>query len=476
MTGAANPSGASRQRAFRPRDLLFVLAAVGAIAALIALAPGRGGFDVGRSAIGFAGLQAWLEQSGIAARIVSRRETVDETQVGLRVLPLFDGNLAEARVPPKTESEALAEQDQIDVDAQIVLRKIYRLNTLIVLPKWRSGLAILGRAGPEMLRDWSEEGEAFFSLITGGGRVDLGDRDARGFAEIPIDTGLVPGADRALSAALYLPQVVVGGTCEPLIGDRTGMILGLCSIGVADDVEIPDVTPGESRAFILLSDPDLLNNHGLNMGANAEIAAHLLPYLATLQASSNGSEIVIDMAGDGVVPLLREVEQFEAEPEAELERNWSELFAYPLSTIWATLGVLAVLAAWRGAVRGQPIRTDDQITAGVGAGIGAAIMAHARLLRLSGRDRELLQVHVQARLQGVASEILGPRRHRRSDALEELRGVVTRRDAALGGELVAASGAARALPSGTSHHHVVQALDRFETIIERVLLEFGRTS
>ncbi|MBL4557934.1 MAG: hypothetical protein JKP98_15120 [Rhodobacteraceae bacterium] len=127
-----------------------------------------------------------------------------------------------------------------------------------------------------------------------------------------------------------------------------------------------------STVFVL-TDPDLLNNHGLSLGQNADLAAAVLPALAGTGA------VIVDSSTEFWTRTTR-VRQ-------PAERSWADLarfFAWPYALIWLGFAALFGLALWRGGVRTRPPlpeATAPQL---------ATVEAEARLLLLSGDRARLL--------------------------------------------------------------------------------------
>jgi hypothetical protein len=127
-----------------------------------------------------------------------------------------------------------------------------------------------------------------------------------------------------------------------------------------------------------LSDPDLLNNHGLALADNAAFAVSLIQHL---RGAGETRPVYLDTAGQ---PLDSEKPVDEGKSYERSASDLKRFFAYPLSVIWGTLLVVAAICFWRGAYRfGPPLR---EASANIELSKTAAIEATARLLRLSGND------------------------------------------------------------------------------------------
>lgn len=449
MIPAAAPAAGAHRRGSDDWLLLALLAA--GIAAFALWALGGGDRLLRRSPLGFDGLVAWLDAGGIEARNFQGGALLERDRVGLRILPLYDGDLDRRRLEPEDQEGLIREADQVDIRGAVVLAKIRLLPTLVVLPKWRTGLALTGIAHPVLLRDAGDDPLSRQQLPGIGGRVE---RLSGAFREFAVRGPMAGGpaeAGPALRARLYLPQVLAGADCVPLVGDRAAMLFGRCG--------------GGSETFWVLSDPDLLNNHGLRLGDNPAIARALLGRLAA------GRPVIVDYS---TLPWsVEERERGAGEPA----RSWSDLGRFlepPLAWLWAGLAALAALLVWRAAMRfGPALRPfDDELRAAREVGIAAK----ARLLRLTGRDDALLRAHVAGRLQALAAELLGPYRAGTGPALEQVGKAIERRDPELGRRLREAAAEAASLPERAPTAEAVRRLDRFETAIEQVKHGFGRAA
>jgi|GEM_PF-587007 len=444
LADPAAESGSPRDR--RGLDLAVLVVLVVAILGLAYWA-GRGGErPLRQTAIGFDGLVAWLRADGLDASSFEGGALLERDRIGLRILPLYDGNLDHRRTAPRDREERVRQADQVDILRAVVNAKIHQLPTLVVLPKWRTGVALAGVAHPDLLREPGDNPVDRGQLLSGRGAAVVS--GGEGFADFAVPAGPAAG----LRARLYMPQVVRGSFCEPVIGRADAMLLGRCHT--------------DGRAYWLLADPDLLNSHGLRQGDNAAIAKALLAGLA------DGKPIVVDYS-----TFVWAQDDRAGSSAPENRRSWADLgrfFAPPFGYLWAAFAVLAALVLWRASVRYGPAlrRFDD----GPGAAKAVSIAAKARLLRLTGHDDALLRVHVAGRLHAVAAELLGPTRRGPGEPLDQVCLLVGRRDPVLSRELQEAAAEAGGLPPSAPTAEAVRRLDRFETVIYRVLHDFGRST
>ncbi len=441
-TGATGPIGSPHRRG--TTDLLVLAGFLGALGVGFWLLSEPEPRPLSRSAVGFDGLVGWLKSNDVnALRVVGGRE-VDPDSVGLRILPLYDSHLDAVRPVPQTEQDLIFQRDERDATRQVIRRKIKSLPTLLVLPKWRTGMRLSGQAHPELaLPDPERDGGQRPIGWNGIGDVAFtGETFGRFTAQ---------GRSPRLTAEIYFPQVLRGSDCRPVIARQDDLLLARCT--------------EDGTSYWVLSDPDLLNAHGLRLGDNAAIALDMLPALA------RGGTIVVDYAPDAWAEAARRRADASSGGDAE---DRSRLFAYPFSLIWVGIGILIALTLWRSVVRYGPVAGDPP--AAPEASKEASLAARARLLRLSGQDGDLGRAHVEARLQYLADEVFAGRAARSADLLEAIQSVLKRRDAPLSAAFGATARALQDLPTAAPGNQVAGPLHDFESCYTQVMHEFGRAS
>ncbi|MEM9780970.1 MAG: hypothetical protein AAF899_00700 [Pseudomonadota bacterium] len=429
----------------------IMLAAV-LVASLLSGASER---ELRRSAIGFDGLAAWLRAEDLAARTHIGWSEVDASAVGLRVLPLFDAVLDADRQEVETEEELLLRLSEVDMTARVLRRKLETLPTLLVLHKWRTGMRLTRIAHPVVIGDPALQTRLLADIAPGLGEVRIVPRALTAFDVAPdarLGAGATVTGAAAEEAQLYLPQVITGAdACRPIIGTRRAMVLGRCVTG--------DKRAGEDvRHFWLLADPDLMNNHGLTLGANAALATRLIDHMA------DGALTVVDYT----------THVWATGPQPRREREWSDLlrfFAWPFTILWLGAAIVMALVLWRAGIRNAaPLGASGMPQ---GAAKAVSIDAQARIMRLSGADGALLHAYVTQRLAMLADQIMGARRPA-GDPARPIADWLARRGIGEGAALSAATDAARALPRTAPAAQVAERLDDFETALEKVLNDLGR--
>ncbi|PVB61233.1 hypothetical protein [Labrenzia sp. 011] len=392
------------------------------------------------SPAGFDGLQIWLASEGVGAQNFFGGWTIDQTSIGLLVVPVYDTELDETRVTPSTKQELLQQQDEYDLSTPVITLKAQTVPTLVVLPKWRSGMRLTGLAHPVL----KVERERLAATL---GKI-IDDIDPRLIdAKTPFTDFPYRSADGTnLHARIYAAQMFTGRDCIPIIGSEEAMLLADCPMLAAD---------GEPDGRILvLSDPDLLDNHGLRLGDNARVA------LDVLRSRAEDGNVVIDYSRDF---WLRDPAS-----QPERERTWEDLrrfFGPPFVTLWIGAVLTFLLFFWRGALRAGPIRPAETAT---GAGKLLAVRARARLMRLSGQDGALTREYAAARLSATAAALFGAAHARHYGGEEAFLDSARRRHPAEADRLRTILSRIRQLPARLPAGEAIRLIDELEQVLEQI--------
>ncbi|WP_299818356.1 hypothetical protein [uncultured Roseibium sp.] len=392
------------------------------------------------SPAGLDGLQIWLTSEDVSAQSFTGGWPIDQTSVGLLVVPVYDTALDADRAPATTQQELLRQQDEYDLDASVIGLKAQTVPTLVVLPKWRSGMRLTGLAHPVL----KTERERLASTL--GKIIDETDPeliDAKSpFTDFPYRSE--DGKD--LTARIYAAQMFKGRGCTPILGTEEAMLLADCPIGETAD--------NQSGSLLVLSDPDLLNNHGLRLGDNARIASDFIGSWA------DGRNVVIDYSRNS---WLRDPFS-----EPERERTWADLarfFGPPFLTLWIGAALAFLLFFWRGALRTGPIRPE---AATPGAGKLLAVRARARLMRLSGQDGALIREYAAARMSATAAALFGSAHARRYGGEEAFLQSAQHRHPAEAARLRTVLADIRQLPPHLPTSEAIRLIDEFEQVLEQI--------
>lgn len=346
-----------------------------AVGALVAGCAQVAAPDLDRSILGSQGLVAWLNDSGVPVETASPYANRSATELSLRIQPILDSHLytrdAELVGSP-------ARQSLQDLDAWVIEENLRTLPTLTILPKWRGGAMDSSVVHRNLLIGPIELRQLVAQL-----RRELRVVRTPGLVEATVDIG------EPLRIALFQPQLFardsLGSECVEKVGLPQGALIVEC---------LPD---GDRKRHLLLSDPDLMNNHGLALAQNARFAQR---WIVALQADLGGKPVYMDR-------LNRiSVDSPESYAQAPETHDFPPLLRWPLPIFWALGAVVLLLAFWRGARRFGPPLPDD--SGAVEPSKTAAIDAKARLLRLSGDDARMVGDYVRARMFALAAGVYGP--------------------------------------------------------------------
>jgi hypothetical protein len=336
---------------FSPRLLLgWIVAAIITFAVSLYLMGSSG--DLGadttgpssysRSAIGYAGLAAVLQQLGIDV-VKSREDSLDKlTSDGVLVI-------AEPRPSVKTERivRALLSADAI----------------LLVLPKWTGSPS---RQKPEWLgaAQLLPSAEVAWALHLVAPQADV----------VQVEKAAWQTNALAIAPTLDAPiDLIWGGGLRPLIGDADGMLLGEMRNG--------------SRTVWILSDPDVVSNHGLPRVGNAALAAAMFGHLR-----DGVGRVVFDETIHGFVAVP-------ANPLALLFR-----FPFVIATLLGAITVALLLWASLGRF-GAPQPAPPPL----GAGRQTLLQNIAKLIEFTGHQEIMVRRYVLETVRDVGRQLHAPR-------------------------------------------------------------------
>ncbi|MEM9733564.1 MAG: hypothetical protein AAF903_08780 [Pseudomonadota bacterium] len=305
-----------------------------------------------------------------------------------RILPLY--SRLRGRVLPRSRREtAHSERDQSPrpMANYMVRRKARGLETLLIAPKWRWGVAKNAQLHPALLVERQRP-----SFLIGTRNVlPFFQRDASWGEPIKITTNdkRFAALDGRAFVAHNLQTLSVRQAkpyCEPVVTAAGGMLLGHCTFR-------RDRNAG--KRFWLLTDPDLLNNLGMGFGDNAAIARDLLTALAAKR------KVILDTTTTY------------SGPDGRTRRkgpDLSELLQYlapPYTGIWIAAGVLLLLMIWHALRRSGPLRAGDpgRLTAPGQTSRATTIAADASLMAASTTARdghELARLRMDQGLEDLA--------------------------------------------------------------------------
>ena len=175
------------------------------------------------------------------------------------------------------------------------------------------------------------------------------------------------------------PQLMAHGALNPTIWNDSGVLVGW-------------LRRGGQRVWIL-SDPDILSNHGLSRGDNAVLTLRLIDALRP---------------PEGAVVFDETVHGYWRPPSL-----WRSLFQFPFIVPVIIAAAAVVMIGWAAAGRfGSPLPARPALVPGK----TALIDNTASLLRFGGYGSEILRRYAEATLRDVARRLNAPRQPER-DAL-----------------------------------------------------------
>lgn len=391
---------------------------------------------------GFDGLQIWLTSKGVSTQSFLGGWQVDQNSVGLLVMPLYDTVLDRSRSQPLTKTELLYQQDEYDLDLAVIKRKTRLVPTLVILPKWRSGMRLAGVAHPALLSKRFAV-EELLQDITGQSDAKIVNASA------PLsDFSYTTGGGQEFSAQFYAAQMFTSPGCKPVIGSTEAMVLADCTMSQGEN-------KASGKQLFVLSDPDLLSNHGLRLADNSAIA------LDYLQEYAKDRNVMIDYSRDTwIIDPKRGVQR---------ERTWADLIQFfepPFLTLWLGCFLTLLLFLWRSWLRYGPVR---HVPAAGTSGKAQAFQARARLMRLCDQDGALIGDYAQARLAIIAAALYGAASSRQHAESGAFLAYVKRRNPEHATALESVLTAIRSLPARISPAEAIHHVDELEALLEQII-------
>lgn len=317
-----------------------------------------------RSAIGYAGIADVLHQLGIDV-VKSRYDSLGKLTPGSVLV------IAEPRPSPATER---------------TIRTLLKADTiLLILPKWtgepsRKKSGWLGEA--ELL----SRADAIWLLHFVAQRADV----------VRVDQASWTTNMLGITPTLQAPiQLMRSGGLRPVIGDSDGMLLGEVSQGSGQFLLLSDplkplqrgAAATRKRTIWVLSDPDIMANHGFAAEGNAALAGAMIKHL---------------LAGSGRVVFDETLHGFVSAPAGPLLL----LFRFPfiVATIQGMIAIALLLWATLGRF-GAPQPAPPPMSAGR---LGL-LQNIAKLVEFTGHHEVMVRRYVFETVRDVARQLHAPR-------------------------------------------------------------------
>jgi hypothetical protein len=256
---------------------------------------------------------------------------------------------------PRTDDATLSE-----VRAMLTAR-----NVLVVLPK-RTG-------EPDQKRPYWLTSDLLLPEKAVAAVLHLVDADAtlvRGASLASLSSG------RGVSGtpAITKPQLVRSKQIHPLVASADGILIGERRLG--------------NRRIVVLSDPDIISNHGLARGENSILAVHLIE---SLRRDASGTVIFDEF-----------IHGFSPKPFHLL----GILFQFPFLLVTLQMGLAVALLIWAATARfGAPTILEPPMEAGK----RSLIDTGARLLTRAGRIPDLSDRYFEEMVRDTGRRLRAPR-------------------------------------------------------------------
>lgn len=425
--------------------ILVALLVLAGLAGLMFLGGGsRQDARLDASVIGFDGLGPVLGAEGLGVIRSNPRLTVSESMLSFRILPLYDVDLYASAPEPATPREAFYATTLREASEWDMGWRVANIPSMAILPKWVAGTVTTAVAHDSTLIPLNQVQALPEQLAKHPLRLI---RPVEGFFIEEVGTHQL---------ALFQPQLFDRDTlpyeCFEVLTTSKGALLIGCSLPNYD-TQFP---------LYLLSDPDLMNNHGLALADNAALAAFTVKALAPEASGDEPKRIYIDTEAEDRVNYYDYEDQ--RQDYDRTGEDFARFFEPPLTALWAVLTILLGLALWRGARRFGPARPDPDHTPEQSK--LAAIATNARLLRIAGHDSRMASDLVQANLSDLAQSTFGRAAGSGPQGIARLYAHLFRRDPTKTAELQAVAARLTDINSPPSPTELHRQLDAFRRLLE----------
>ncbi len=275
------------------------------------------------------------------------------------------------------------------------------VGSLIVLPKWQAYQDPVERQWIKLteLRDPSQV-EGIIDYVSSDIQLVRGDLETT--AENFTWGSEIFSLDQQPS--IIAPQLISGDSelIRPLVYNESGVLLAeIIKPGFLYDID---------RTWIL-SDPDILSNHGLDNGGNAEFIISILNELTLNKVGG----IIVDETSHG----------YNFEPSL-----WRKMLEFPFAVVTLLFVCSVLVLVWSSMSRfGAPEKTGKAYQSGKEFLIGNT----AELLAFGGHGALMLRHYVERSLQSVANSLHAPKSLEEHELLQWLDRVGQARGVTLSG-------------------------------------------
>ena len=441
MTDTSAPSQVEAPASNTPMIVVAILLVLGFVM-LSMLGSGQTDRQLNKSAVGVETLGAWLDDQGVDNRLSHPRVHPSAEQLSLRILPLYDTDLSAYTATPETRDEQITQDDLRDILQRDYTLKVQEIRSIVLMPKWRGGLNVTGIAHEQSLIPIGNLQPLLPQLGLHSMRLR---RSGPHFEQLSSH-----GAEIALFQAQFFDARTLPDTCKSVVTFGKDALVIACK--QADDQPV----------VYIVSDPDLMNNHGLKVAENARFTVNFINNLR----GTDERPVYIDRSSQLLVTVERPDEYQEYERGSD---EFERFFTYPFSLLWAVLLMVLAMLFWRGSRRFGPLNASGGPSRAQSK--RAAIAAKARLLRLSGNDGRMVADFVSSQIEDLAKRNFG---HVTSGEAEaRFMALVARRHPKLAKEFSAVSDTLMANPPEMSGHQRHRLLATYHSLLKKVMEHHG---
>ncbi len=419
--------------------------------------------ELDRSILGTQGFaNAARESADMKIEFFSGSGQLKAEDYGLRVLPLYDPDIYDFKANAPIE-DSWGREVLRTMDSAVFRRKIASIPTLVTLPKWREGAMKLERLHPDLL------------IKAGKIRLPHQGSNKVGASEVRRgEAGFETGKIKLLSPdelsdfrftgelALYGPQTIsteshADPMCKPVVGFGSQTVIARCRYAWNSPL-----------SFWLLTDPDILNNHGAGNGDNFRFASRLVAHLAA------GKPILVD----GTSRIFTETYS----RPAERSRSFADLarfFAWPFTMAWIALIIVCLFTLWHAWRRIGPVidrEKDEAIDASKATAVEASVAILRGVDRRGANDLQLAFAFVTQRMDALVRDVFGTSRKAGQEGEKQFFSALRRRDPTLAENLETVRSNLSPNAASLSKQALFANLEQFEHYTREARHEFGRPS
>ncbi len=183
-------------------------------------------------------------------------------------------------------------------------------------------------------------------------------------------------------------QLITSRKLRPIVATANGILLG-------------EVKNQKGRTIWVLSDPDIIENHGLLQGANASFALNMI------------NALLAEADADGPIVFDETVHGFSSTPSSPLQI----MVKFPFGIVTGLAAIAIILLLWAATGRFGAPRTEQSA---LNFGKTGLIANSARLIERAGHQAMALQRYLRMTVRDVATQLHAPAANEETQTLSWL--------------------------------------------------------